>query len=351
MMRPIMVTLPGSPDPSTHQISAHGIDAEHATPGETPAHGWQPFCGPGVLAALDKWLSWLRLEKNCSDHTLDAYQRDLRQFLQFLSEHFGGKVTLRLLQDVTAADIRSFLARRRAADVESRSLLRGLAGIRSFIRHLERHGQASSVAYSLIRSPKIPRSLPKPLPAHAARAMANSEAATGDERPPWIHARDTAVICLLYGAGLRISEALSLTSAMCQSGAADHITVTGKGGKMRQTPLIEPVRLALRAYLALCPWPLPPNEPMFRGARGGPLSPRIIQLAIERMRGAMNLPRTATPHALRHSFASHLLARGGDLRAIQELLGHASLSTTQIYTAVDTTRLMSAYRAAHPRSE
>lgn len=351
MVVAIMVTLPGSPHRHARTCSAREAETAQPVPDESLAHGWQPFCGPDLLTALVQWRAWLAIEKHYSSHTLEAYQRDLRQFLQFLSEHFGGKVTLDVLRQVSTADIRSFMARRRAAEVESRSLLRGLAGIRSFIRHLERHGLASSVAFSLIRAPKIARSLPKPLPTASARAMADTEALAGDERPPWIHARDIAVICLLYGAGLRISEALSLTPAMVQMGSADHVTVTGKGGKMRQTPLIEPVRQALRTYLKLCPWPLENNAPMFRGARGGPLSARIIQLAVERMRGALNLPQSATPHALRHSFASHLLARGGDLRAIQELLGHASLSTTQIYTAVDSARLMKAYRAAHPRSE
>jgi integrase/recombinase XerC len=303
-----------------------------------------------LLQEIDAWRLWLASEKRCSVHTLDAYERDLRQFLQFLTAHFAECISLDTLRNLTAADVRSFMAARRAQGVESRSLLRALAGIRSFFRRLERHGKATTAPFALVRSPKVARGLPKPLTATAARALASGDGQEGDERPAWILARDCAVLCLLYGAGLRISEALSVTPAMMQSGHADKLQITGKGGKMRETPLIEPVRLAIADYLAACPWTLMASEPMFRGARGGPLSPRIIQLAVERMRGALGLPDSATPHALRHSFATHLLARGGDLRAIQELLGHSSLSTTQIYTAVDSARLLAAYKSAHPRA-
>lgn len=316
----------------------------------TPPAAFEAFCAPALTQDIALWRQWLTSERRCAALTSQAYLRDLRQFLQFLAGHWGGPVSLEHLAGLKAGDIRSFMARRRAEGVESRSLLRGLAGIRSFFRRLERDGKADASAFSLVRAPKIPRSLPKPLAPGAALSLTDLENHIDEERPQWIADRDIAVICLLYGAGLRISEALSLTPAQCAHGEAERLTITGKGGKKRETPLIEPVRKALADYLASCPFALAAQEPMFRGARGGPLSPRIIQLTIERMRGALGLPATATPHALRHSFATHLLARGGDLRAIQELLGHASLSTTQVYTAVDSTRLMAAYRAAHPRA-
>ncbi|MBM3607301.1 MAG: tyrosine recombinase XerC [Alphaproteobacteria bacterium] len=299
---------------------------------------------------MARWLGWLATEKRCSPHTLEGYGRDLRQFLVFLSGYFGGPAAIKTLAELKPADIRAFMAHRRQQGVESRSLLRALAGVRSFVRRLERQGQLTATAFSLIRTPKLARSLPKPLTAPAAKALASPASRDGDIRPQWIIDRDIAVIALLYGAGLRISEALGLTLAMIQHGQADRITITGKGRKMRETPLIEPVRRALKAYIDACPWTLAPDEAMFRGTKGGPLSPRIIQLEIEKLRGALGLPETATPHALRHSFATHLLARGGDLRSIQELLGHASLSTTQLYTAVDSVRLHAAYRAAHPRA-
>jgi integrase/recombinase XerC len=180
--------------------------------------------------------------------------------------------------------------------------------------------------------------------------MARTDTRAGDPREPWILARDAAVLALLYGAGLRIAEALGISREDAPIGNADSVSVVGKGGKMRSVPVIEPVRRAVEGYIELCPYPLPGKGPLFVGARGGPLSPRIIQLAVAGLRGALGLPETATPHALRHSFATHLLARGGELRAIQELLGHASLSTTQIYTQVDSARLMAAYDSAHPRA-
>jgi integrase/recombinase XerC len=201
-----------------------------------------------------------------------------------------------------------------------------------------------------VRTPKLARSLPKPLSVASARDLAEVESRAGELRPVWVLARDAAVLALLYGCGLRISEALGLRRAGAPVGARDYVIVLGKGRKTRMVPVIRKVQEAVEIYLELCPFPLPPEGPLFVGARGGPLSPRILQLAVERMRGALGLPDTATPHALRHSFATHLLSRGGDLRTIQELLGHASLSTTQLYTAVDTARLLAAYSSAHPRA-
>jgi integrase/recombinase XerC len=243
------------------------------------------------------------------------------------------------------------MAARRADGAGSRSLMRVLAGVRSFARFLERNGKGKVGALAAVRAPKVAKTLPKPLHIAAARQVADVDARAGDDREPWILARDAAVLALLYGSGLRISEALGLTrGAVPAPGQGDAITVTGKGNKQRMVPLLPQVAQSIADYVATCPYGLPPDGPLFVGARGGPLSPRIIQLVMERLRGVLNLPDSATPHALRHSFATHLLARGGDLRAIQELLGHASLSTTQIYTAVDTDRLLEVYRSAHPRA-
>ncbi|HVW92168.1 MAG TPA: tyrosine recombinase XerC, partial [Devosia sp.] len=266
------------------------------------------------------------------------------QFLSFLAGHIGGAVTVAALKDLRAADIRAFLAHRRAEGLGSRSLARALSAEKSFFRFLEREGVVAVEALNLVRTPKLPKSLPKALTVGEAKSAI---AATAElEDTPWIAARDMAVLALCYGAGLRISEALSLTKADLE---ATTLRVTGKGNKTRLVPLIAAVRAAIENYLKLCPFPLEKDAPMFRGAKGGVLSPRLIQLRVAQLRSALGLPPSATPHALRHSFATHLLGRGGDLRAIQELLGHASLSTTQIYTAVDTERLLEAYRAAHPR--
>ena len=252
------------------------------------------------------------------------------------------------LAALTPADVRAFMAARRGAGIGSRSLMRTLAGVRGFARFLERNGKGKVGALAAVRTPKIGKTLPRPLPIAAAKRMADPDLAAGDGRDVWIHARDAAVLGLLYGCGLRISEALGLKRA--DVGAGDAVTVTGKGRKQRMVPLIPQVQKLIAAYVALCPYDLPDQEPLFVGAKGGPLAARVVQLAMARARGALGLPETATPHALRHSFATHLLARGGDLRAIQELLGHASLATTQIYTEVDAERLIEAYRSAHPRA-
>jgi len=317
----------------------------------------RPPASPRALpAAADlagearNWLVHLSDERRVSPHTAEAYARDLRQFLQFLTDHFGEAPSLPSLRELTGADFRAFLAGRRREDIGSRSLLRSLAGIRSFARFLERQGKGKLGMFAAVRTPKLARSLPKPLSVASARDLAEVESRAGELRPVWVLARDAAVLALLYGCGLRISEALGLRRAGAPVGARDYVIVLGKGRKTRMVPVIRKVQEAVEIYLELCPFPLPPEGPLFVGARGGPLSPRILQLAVERMRGALGLPDTATPHALRHSFATHLLSRGGDLRTIQELLGHASLSTTQLYTAVDTARLLAAYSSAHPRA-
>jgi integrase/recombinase XerC len=306
------------------------------------------FLAPKVAAEIEAWLAYLGTERRLSPKTLEAYRRDVLQFLGFLALHLGGAPSLNELAALQPADVRAFLAARRGQNIGSRSLMRSLAGLRAFGRYLERAGKGKVGALAAVRSPKIGKTLPRPLTDSAAKSMADPDYAAGDGREPWIHARDAAVLGLLYGCGLRISEALGLKRA--GFGAADVLTVTGKGRKQRMVPLLPRVRTLIADYIALCPYDLPERGPLFVGAKGGPLSPRLIQLAMARLRGALGLPESATPHALRHSFATHLLARGGDLRSIQELLGHASLSTTQIYTAVDAERLIEAYRAAHPRA-
>jgi integrase/recombinase XerC len=229
--------------------------------------------------------------------------------------------------------------------------MRALAGLRSFARFLEREGKGKVGALSAIRAPKIGKSLPKPVPMMAAKRFTDADERAGETRDPWIWARDAAVMALLYGSGLRISEALGLKRRdVPLPGEGDVLVVTGKGNKTRMVPVLQNVLTLIQEYVAMCPHALPAEGPIFVGAHGGPLKARIIQLTMARLRGGLGLPDSATPHALRHSFATHLLSRGGDLRAIQELLGHASLSTTQIYTGIDSERLLEVYKTAHPRA-
>jgi integrase/recombinase XerC len=296
------------------------------------------------------WLASLAKERRLSAKTVEAYARDLRQFLAFLTNHLGEPPSVKGILGLKPLDIRAFLAARRMDSVGSRSLMRQLAALRSFARHLEREGFGTASAFAAIRTPKVDKNLPRPLSASSAVAVTDAATRASENRKPWILARDAAVLSLLYGAGLRISEALGLQRRDAPVNGIDTITVTGKGSKMRSVPVISAIQRAVEEYLQLCPYAIPPEGPLFVGARGGPLSPRIIQLAVEELRGALGLPDSATPHALRHSFATHLLAKGGDLRGIQELLGHASLSTTQLYTKVDAARLMDAFNAAHPRA-
>src|SRR5262245_342969 len=309
------------------------------------------FAAPDVAAELARWHVYLGQERRMSPKTVEAYGRDLSQFLAFLAGHIAGRVTLAALRALAPQDVRAFMASRRAAGISGRSLQRGLAGARSFARFLERNGKGRLGALAAVRAPKIGKTLPRPLAIAAAKRIADSDLRAGEDRATWILARDAAVLALLYGSGLRIAEALGLKrSGVPAPGRGDVVTVTGKGNKQRIVPVLPRVLELVADYLALCPYDLPAGGPLFVGAKGGPLSPRVVQLAMAQLRGALGLPETSTPHALRHSFATHLLARGGDLRAIQELLGHASLSTTQIYTAVDTERLLEAYRNAHPRA-
>jgi integrase/recombinase XerC len=300
-----------------------------------------------LLGERAAWLESLGAERRLSGNTLEAYERDTRQFLQFLSGHVGGMVKIRDIEALRPADLRGFLAHRRKDGAGARTLGRHLAGLRSFLRHLERKGLVNAAGASAIRSPKQPKSLPKPLSGRQALAVVAIDTQMHEE--PWIAARDAAVLSLLYGCGLRISEALGLTPEVFE-GRPTSLRITGKGGKMRLVPLLPVVMEAVETYYKLCPYHLEPGAPLFRGARGGPLQPAIIQREMQKLRSALGLPDSATPHALRHSFATHLLGSGGDLRTIQELLGHASLSTTQIYTGVDSARLLDIYDRAHPRA-
>ena len=307
---------------------------------------------PGDAALRDAVRAWrdgLARERRMAENTVEAYGRDLRQFLvHFEARH--GTPTIAGLTALKVRDVRAFMAARRADAISGRSLMRMLAGLRSFARYLEREGFGNVSALGAVRSPKVARRLPRPLPVTAAVALTDVAIRAGEAREPWVLARDAAVLALLYGAGLRISEALGLARRDAPLPGTDQVTVLGKGDKQRMVPVLPVVAQAVADYIAACPLPLPPEGPLFVGARGGPLSPRIIQYAVARARGFLGLPDSATPHALRHSFATHLLARQGELRAIQELLGHVSLSTTQLYTQVDAARLMSAYAAAHPRA-
>jgi len=296
-----------------------------------------------VAPIAQAWLAKLKSERRLAPLTLEAYIRDITQFGTFLQEHLGGAATVAHLSSLDASDFRSFLARRRNDGIESRSLARQLSAIRSFFRHAERNGHFKCAALSAVRTPKIPHAVPRPLTEEQSQTLVTEPGLEHDK--PWIQARDMAVLTLLYGCGLRISEALNLTVRQSES---NPMTVLGKGGKARLVPLVPAAVEAIRNYRKLAPMPLLPSQPLFRGAKGGQLSPRIIQLLMERLRGAMNLPDTATPHALRHSFASHLLGNGADLRVIQDLMGHASLSSTQIYTEVNRKHLLEQYRKAFP---
>jgi len=302
---------------------------------------------PDLLQAVERWRRQLAGERRMAAKTVEAYSRDVEQFLKFLTTHLGGPPGLAEIADMRIADIRAFMAARRNDGAGSRTLARGLAGIRSFVRFLERAGHVNGAVFGAVRTPQSGRSLPRPLPAAAARDVVDRDNALDDE--PWIAARNTAVLALLYGSGLRISEALGLSRGEAPQGG-ETLRVIGKGGKERVVPVLPVVAAAIADYLRLCPYRPEPDAPLFLGARGERLRARIVQRAMAKLRGALGLPATATPHALRHSFATHLLAAGGDLRMIQELLGHASLSTTQVYTEVDTTRLLAAYAKAHPRA-
>jgi integrase/recombinase XerC len=303
----------------------------------------------GADDALAAWLEHLAHERRLSPRTLEAYGRIGRLYLAFLDRHRGGPQRLADLGTVTAAEVRAHLAERRSGDhpLAARSISQTLSAIRAFHGFLDRRCATPAPQLALVRGPRIKPSLPRPVSEDQARGLMQEPEADPDAEP-WEAARDRAVLTLLYGCGLRISEALSLTFA--DAPLPETLRITGKGGKTRLAPVLPAVRAAVDAWLALQPFPLEPGDALFRARRGGPLSPRHVQATVQRLRGRLGLPPTATPHALRHSFATHLLGAGADLRSIQELLGHASLSTTQKYTAVDAARLLDAYSAAHPRA-
>jgi integrase/recombinase XerC len=302
---------------------------------------------PDLSAAIAEWQSWLAAERRTSPHTLAAYGSDLAFFLDFLAEHLGEVPSLEELATLRAADFRAWLAHRAGKGLERSSTARALSTVRGFFRFLDRRGLVHNPALAAVRTPKLPRSLPKPIA--ESEALAVPDTAVELASSPWQGKRDKAILALLYGAGLRIGEALGLTRREAPQ-KPGMIAITGKGSKQRLVPILPVVADAVADYVKTCPWHLAPNGPLFVGARGGPLNPRLVQRQMEKLRGALLLPDTATPHALRHSFATHLLAGGGDLRAIQELLGHASLSTTQRYTEVDSARLAAVYDKAHPRA-
>ena len=308
--------------------------------------GLTPFLSPALGAALADWLAQMHAINGAAGTTVDAYRRDVARYLVFLSRHRGGAEGLAPVAATTQTDLRAWMADERARGLSPRSLARALSAVKGFTSWASDRTGADATTVLSARGPKFRRKLPRPLSEDGAVEILT---AIGDDAlQDWVAARDTAILTLLYGLGLRISEALSLT-------ASDHplpptLRITGKGGKTRLVPVIPVAARAVNAYVTLCPHDLAQDGPLFRGVRGGPVNPRLIQLAMERARLRLGLPATATPHALRHSFATHLLSAGGDLRAIQELLGHASLSTTQAYTAVDSARLMEVYEKAHPRA-
>nr|WP_255448565.1 tyrosine recombinase XerC [Telmatospirillum sp. J64-1] len=299
-----------------------------------------------LLEAVESWRTWLADERRASSHTLDGYGRDLAAFLTFLAEHLGETPRLEDLSALTPADFRAFLARRSGEGISRSSVARGMSTLRSFFRFLDRLGKVHNPAVEAVRAPRPPRSVPKPLKEDEALEALHTVGELHDE--PWLAARDVALFTLLYGCGLRIGEALDLTRGTRPT--AQSMIITGKGRKQRVVPVLPVVREAVEDYLRLCPFPGDDDSPLFLGARGARLNPGVVQRQMRRLRDLLGLPETATPHALRHSFATHLLAGGGDLRTIQELLGHASLSTTQRYTEVDAAKLTAVYDEAHPRA-
>lgn len=301
---------------------------------------------PALRDALDHWLTSLKAIGGAADNTLTAYRTDLLGYMAFLTRHFGDATGIAPLTRVTVSDMRAWMAFERGRGVSARSLARALSAVKTFTAWLSEREGFDCTAVLSTRSPKFQKKLPRPLSEDAAVQMIDTVELQSTK--DWIALRDMAVVTLLYGCGLRISEALGLTGT--DFPLPDVLRIRGKGGKERLVPVIDAARAAVAAYVRACPHPVEPDAPLFRGARGGVLSPRLIQKVMQAARMQLGLPASATPHAMRHSFATHLLSAGGDLRAIQELLGHSSLSTTQAYTAVDTARLMEVYDKTHPKA-
>jgi len=312
---------------------------------------------PALSRALDDWRDWLTFEKRASKHTIDAYGRDLAAFLSFITQHLGFEPGLKDIGDLRATDFRSYLAERHGRGLSAASTARAMSTVRGFFRFLERRDLAHNAAIATVRTPKVPKSIPKAL--SSMEALEAVDAAGDLAAEPWIGKRDVALVALLYGCGLRISEALGLNRCDQPATGGERapgqtsggtLIITGKGDKQRLVPVIQEVADAIAAYVDACPFSVGQDGPLFVGARGKRLNAGVAQRQMRKVRALLGLPETATPHALRHSFATHLLAGGGDLRTIQELLGHASLSTTQRYTEVDQARLTAVYRDAHPRA-
>lgn len=302
---------------------------------------------PDLAAAIQTWRDWLSGERRASPHTLDGYARDLSAFCTFLLNHGGAEADLAALAALTPADFRAFLAARHSDGLSRSSMARLMSTLRGFFKYLDRFDLVHNPAIGAVKSPRPPKAVPKALAADEAMEALNAAGELHDE--PWLAARDVALFTLLYGCGLRLGEALGLLRR--DAPQADTMVITGKGRKQRMVPVLSVVRDAIADYVGQCPYPLEACGPLFVGARGGKLNPGVVQRQMRRLRLFLGLPETATPHALRHSFATHLLAGGGDLRTIQELLGHASLSTTQRYTKVDAARLKGVYDQAHPRAK
>jgi integrase/recombinase XerC len=305
-----------------------------------------PLAEPAVLSAMADWRRWLEEEKRSSKHTLDAYGRDLAAFFTYLCGRLGHPPGMPDLGRLGSSDFRGYLSDRNKRGLAATSTARAMSTVRSFYRFLEKRGLAENTAIGAVRTPKLPKAVPKPLSRDEAMEALAAIGEISDK--PWIQSRDIALLALLYGCGLRISEALAMNVADLPD--RDAMTITGKGNKQRVVPVLPVVRDSVRHYLNLRPFPAEPGDPLFIGARGDRLNPGVVQRQVRRLRDLMGLPKSATPHAMRHSFATHLLSGGGDLRTIQELLGHASLSTTQRYTEVDGERMMEVYDGAHPRA-
>jgi integrase/recombinase XerC len=301
---------------------------------------------PAVCKIIEEWHYWMLVERNCSDHTLDAYSRDISAFLSYLTNHLGFQPGLRELEGLTISDFRGYLALRHNNGLSNTSTARAISTIRSFYKFLDRNEILHNAAIKTVKTPKIPRSIPKPLSQLEAKKALDTIGRL--HTTPWIAARDLAILILLYGCGLRISEALNLNGEDLPKG--DIIVINGKGNKQRVVPILPKVTDSIKYYIKLCPKNLYREGPLFIGAQGERVNAGVIQRQVRKLRVMLALPTTATPHALRHSFATHLLARGGDLRTIQELLGHESLSTTQRYTDVDLTHLIRVFQESHPRA-
>lgn len=302
---------------------------------------------PALKRALSDWIDWLKHEKRSSPHTLDNYSRDIAAFLTFFTEHLGFAPGIGDLAQLRAVDFRSWLARLGQDGKSRATIARRFSTLRTFYKYLERQGVLTNAAVHAVRTPKLPKSLPKALSVEDALEAVEMAADLADE--PWVGKRNRALMMMLYGCGLRIAEALDLNVKDIPEG--DVIVVTGKGNKQRVVPMLPQVAKAIATYVKMCPYPMTPTSPLFLGVRGKRLQAGVAQAMVREVRAYLGLPASATPHALRHSFATHLLAGGGDLRTIQELLGHASLSTTQRYTDVDAARLQAVYSHTHPRAK